>query len=174
MIALLSNIIDVESWSDWESKDGIYTNIAFFKSNWPETCFNKSLTGSKNTLKYFLLSLADEFILISKSIIFWILEVWVDETVSNSHSLEVELKFILVLEHEVMRDSWDVVTSITLSSDEEVFTLELWVFLKESLHESSHIVGDFFLISVQVSSASMGEPSSNWLINIKDVSKVIP
>jgi len=146
-IALLSDIIHIESWGNWKSKNSSDTKLAFFNSNWPNTSLDESLTGKESSLKNFVLSCTNKLILISESIILWVLEIWIDKSVSDGHTLEVELELVLVLEKEVVRNGWDVMSSITLTSDIEVFSLKLWILLEESLHESGHVFSDFVLVS---------------------------
>jgi len=40
LIALLSNVINIELRVKGVSKDCLNTNLAFFKSYWPHMCFN--------------------------------------------------------------------------------------------------------------------------------------
>lgn len=109
--AWLSDVIDVESWN-WSSEDNLSGKLAFLKSDWPDTGFDKSSASGESTLKDSSGSLGDKVVLEGEDIVLWVLNQWVNETISNSHSLKVDLQLVLVLEEEVMGDSWDVMSSI--------------------------------------------------------------
>jgi len=78
------------------------------------------------------------------------LSIWVNETISDGHTFEIDLQLILVLEEEVVGDSWNIMSSITFTGDIEVFTLELWEFLQKVDHEGSHGFSNFIFIGVKV------------------------
>jgi hypothetical protein len=86
--------------------------LAFFKSDWPDTGFDKSRASSESTLKDGSGGAANEFVLKGEDIILWILDQWINETVTNGHTLEVELQVFLVLEEEVVGDGWDVMSGV--------------------------------------------------------------
>jgi hypothetical protein len=174
LVALLSNVIDVESWCDWVTKDNLSEDLAEFKSNWPDTCLDQTLASCEGTFKDKVLSLTDELVLLGESVILWILKIWVNETISNSHTLEVHLEVVFVLEDQVVGDSWDVVTGIRLTSDIEIFSLELWVLLEELNQELGHVVTNLIFVSNEMEWVSMGETGSNWLIDVDQVGILVP
>ena len=147
MGAWLSNVINVESW-DWSTKNDFSGQLALLKSDWPDSGFDKSRASSESTLKDDSGSFADELVLKGEDIVLWILNQWVNETVTDGHTFEVDLQLILVLESEVMGNGWDVMSSVRFSSNVEIFILELWEFLKEAYHESGHGLGDLLLVGV--------------------------
>lgn len=172
--ALLSDIVDIESWGDWETENGGHSNLALLDSDWPDTRFDQELASLEDSIKDNRGGLRDELVLEGEGVVLWVLEVWVDETVSNGKTLESKFKVSLVLKNEVVGDGWDIVSGVALTSDVEVSTLELWVLLEESFHELGHVVSDFFFVSVQVSGSSVRKSSSNWLVNVDHVSPLIP
>merc|ERR1711998_366339 len=97
MSTWFSDIVNVESWN-WSSKDNFGGKLVFFKSDWPNSGSNQSLASSKSTLKDGSGGLANEVVLKGEDIILWVLDQWVNKTVTDGHTFEVNLQFILVLE----------------------------------------------------------------------------
>jgi hypothetical protein len=152
--ALLSNVINIEFRSEWVAKNGLNINkLAIFDSKFPDTGLDKGLASFGGWLEDFFLHFADQLVLIGEIYISWILEVWINKAISDSHSLEVNFEVILVLEVEVVGNSWNVVTSVALTSDVEVRALKLWIFLKEFNHELGHILSNFVFIADKISDA---------------------
>jgi len=103
--------------------------LTLFKGNWPKSSFDQSLTSSKSTFQDNSFGFADEIVLESKCVISWVLSIWINKTISDGHTFEINLQLILILEEEVVGDGWNVMTSITFTSNVKVFSLELWEFL---------------------------------------------
>ena len=112
LITSFSDVINVESWLEWVSKDNLDVELAELHGSEPDTCLDDGLASLEASSENGSLSLSDELVLERESVVSWVLEVWVDETVSNSHTLEVGLQLVLALEGEVVGDGWDVVTGV--------------------------------------------------------------
>jgi len=102
LVAALTDIVHVEAWSDWISKDGVHQNVAYLDGNWPHTRFNENLATLEGTGEDLVRGKANELVLISKGVVGWVLVVWVNEAVTDSEALEVDLQIIFVLELEVV------------------------------------------------------------------------
>lgn len=79
-----------------------------------------------------------------------------------------------MLEDEVVRDGWNIVSSIALTSDVKVASLELRELLKEADEELGHIFSDFLLVGVEMGDTSMRETCTDWLVYVDEVSVLIP
>jgi hypothetical protein len=74
-----------------------------------------------------------------------------------------------------MGDRWDIMTSITFSCNVEILTLELWELFKETNHKSSHGLSNLIFVGIKIGITSgFRETCSNWLINVKKISIVVP
>ena len=67
----------------------------------------------------------------------------VDESISDSNSLEIDFRSVL---HKVGRDGWDVVSGIRLSEDEERKVGKVSVFLEEVCEKVVHINSDLLFV----------------------------
>lgn len=148
--------------------------MAVLEGNWPNTALDEDLATLQAYLQNLILSGSDELVLVRECLISWVLVVWVNESVSDGHTLEVHLKVTLGLEEEVVRDSWDIVTGIALSGDIEIFSLKLWVLLEESNEECRHVLGDLILVGNVMEWVGLGETGSNWLIDVDQVGPIVP
>jgi hypothetical protein len=92
-------------------------------------------------------------------------------SVSDGETLQVNLRAAsLVLLPDVVSNGRNVVAGIGLSSDVELSATELRELVKEVLEEDVHILGDLVLVGdVAVRVGNVGETSSAWLVNIKQV-----
>jgi len=118
--------------------------------------------------------LSDELVLFGEVGIRWVLVIGVDESVTDGNTLKVELKLILMDENKAVSDGRDIVTSIALTGDVEVFSLELWVNFQEFDEELCHVLSDLFLVCVEVGQRRMGKSGTNWLIDIDQVGVCVP
>jgi hypothetical protein len=174
MTAWLSDIINIECWSS-NSKNCRHRHLTLLKSNWPKSSFNQSLTSCKSTFQDNSFGFSNKVVLESKCVISWILSIWINKTISNCHTFEINLQLVLVLEKEVMGDSRNIMSSITFTSDVKVFTLELREFFQEVNHKSSHSISNLFLICIKISfTSSFRESSSYRLVYVKKISIVVP
>lgn len=112
LVALLSDVINIESWFDWVSEDDLHEGVTNLKGNWPDTGLDQSLASLESSPKDIILGLANELVLEGEGVVCWVLGDWVDEAVTDSDSLEVDLQVSLVLEHEVVGNGGDIVTGI--------------------------------------------------------------
>lgn len=174
LITSFSDVINVELWLEWISENDLDVELTELHSSKPNSSLDDGLASFESSSENILLDSTNELVLVSEGIVSWVLEIWVNKTISNSHTLEVGLQVVLVLESKVVRDSWDVMTSVRLTSDEEVFTLELWVKFQKLDQELGHVVTNLILVCNKMSWISMRESSSNRLINIDEVCISIP
>jgi hypothetical protein len=171
---LLSNVINIESRSERESEDNINGDFTEFLGDEPDTCFNEKLSAFVKTLQNIEFSMTDQFVLFGEGGIRWVLVIGADKSVTDGHTFEVHLKLILVDENKAVGNSRNVVTSIALTGDVEIFSLELWVNFQEFDKELSHVLADLFFISVKMRKRRMGESCSNWLIDVNQVGVSVP
>ena len=174
LVALLPDVVNVESGLDWVAKDHFHGELALLHGKQPSLGLDQNLASLESSVQDGVLSLANETVLVSKACVGGILVVRVDEAIANSRSLEVELKVSGVLKLEVVRDGWDVVAGVGLSSDVEVLALELRVLLEEFDHELSHVLGDLILVHVVVNEAGVRVASSYWLVHVQQIGVGIP
>jgi len=174
LITSFSDVINVELWLEWISENDLDVELTELHSSKPNSSLDDGLASFESSSENILLDSTNELVLVSEGIVSWVLEIWVNKTISNSHTLEVGLQVVLVLESKVVRDSWDVMTSVRLTSDEEVFTLELWVKFQKLDQELGHVVTNLILVCNKMSWISMRESCSNRLINIDEVCICIP
>mmetsp|Transcript_17471 Transcript_17471/g.26936 ORF Transcript_17471/g.26936 Transcript_17471/m.26936 type:complete len:418 (+) Transcript_17471:78-1331(+) len=174
-VTLLSDVIDVELGLARVSKDDAHEDVADIHSLHPAVAVvNHVVTDIESSLKDNVLSLLDEMVLVGEVIVSGVLGVGVDEAVSDSHSLEVDLQVLGVLEHEVVGDSRDVVTGVTLSGDVEVLALHFGVSFEEAHHHLCHVLGDLVFVGAHVEDCGAGETGSNGLVNVDNVGVVVP
>lgn len=112
----------------------------------------------------------DKLVFIGKSGVLGILVINTDETVTDTDTLEVQVK--TSSSEDVGGDSGDVVSSVGFTGDVEVSTLELREFFKELLEENVEMSSDGSLVLIEFNGS--GVTSSQRLINVKDVSNIIP
>ena len=110
--AWFSDVVNVELWLNWVSKDNLSCKLTFFQGDEPAASGDESLANLESSSEDVVLSLSNEIVLEREDIVLWILPVWVNETVSDCHSFKVDLEIIFMLEHEVVGDCWDVMSSI--------------------------------------------------------------
>jgi len=70
------------------------------------------LASKKLWFKNIVSKFANKFVFESKFIVFTVLEVWVDKTISDGHTHEVQGEESNVLENEVVHDRGDVMPGI--------------------------------------------------------------
>lgn len=87
----LSDIVNVEIWVEWVSKDDLSEDLAVLEGDKPSSSLDDSLATLEGSLQKVVLSGANQVVLVSKGVVCWVLEVRVDETISDGHTLEVNL-----------------------------------------------------------------------------------
>lgn len=92
------------------------------------------------------------------------------KTITDGETIELKVKTALL--NDVGRDGGDVVAGIRFTGDVEVSSLELGELVQELLKEKVEISGDFIFSLVELSTS--GETSTEGLINVEEVSIVIP
>jgi len=92
------------------------------------------------------------------------------KTITNSDTVELEVKTTLL--NDIVGDGGDIVAGIRFTGDVEVSALELGEGVKEFLEEKIEISSDFIFSLVELSTS--GETSTEGLINVEEVSVVIP
>jgi len=112
----------------------------------------------------------DKLVFIGKSGVLGILVINTDETVTDTDTLEVQVK--TSSSEDVGGDSGDVVSSVGFTGDVEVSALELREFFKELLEENVEMSSDGSLVLIEFNGSRV--TSSQRLINVKDVSNIIP
>jgi len=123
MITFFSNIIYIKSRCNRNTKNAGNHQLADFESNWPNSGFNKALASSKSRFKSIILNISNKSIFFCKIIIGRILEVRVNKPISNSHTFEVYFQIVFIFENKIVRNSRNVVSSVTFSSNIKIFSL---------------------------------------------------
>lgn len=101
MSAWFSYVINIEFWH-WSTKNYFSCHLTSTHSDRPNSSFNKCLASIKSTCKNSCLKLSNKFVFKSESIILWILKIWINHTISNSKTFEVEFQVFFVFEKEVV------------------------------------------------------------------------
>jgi len=137
VLALASDVIDVETVV---TLDNVGCGLTLVNSYQPWTSCDESLASDVSTNKNSMFSLRYKAIFEGKMVVLRVLEEWINKPISDSNTLNGNVELILVLKHEVVSDSWDEVTGIRFSSDEEVFSLQLRESVKELRHKFKHVL----------------------------------
>jgi len=129
---------------------------------------DQSIASLESTGEDLIPSLRDKIVLIGEGGVCGILSEWISETISDCDALKVELH-VSCLSQEFVGNCRDIVSSITLSGDEEIPTFILWVLLEEAFKHDSHVLSNFRLVS-GIMSSTFGVSGTNRLVDIEQVS----
>lgn len=165
VLAFLRDIIDIESGGDRVSKDKLGSQLAYFEGNDPgQLGEDKSLANFIGSPKEVITVLGDKIILQSELSVLRILVEWVSPTVSDSNSYEVESVLL-----KNSSNSWNVVSSITLTSDENLSGFELRELSQETLNENQEVGSNLILILGHLREWGIRESGTYWLIHENQV-----
>lgn len=146
------------------------TFLAFNQSDFPRSVEDKVLASSEDQLEGIVVNLADDAVFESVDGVLGILPVSRDKTITDSSTLEVEVGVSLL--EEVSRDGGNVVSSVGFTGNIERSSVELRISFQEFSQEEVHIFSNFsFVANV---GSSVGEASTEGLINVEKIGLVVP
>lgn len=173
-VTAFSDVINVKSRIKRVTNNGFSKKLAEFKrNNFSLGLKNKFLADLVSTLKDFVPVVTDETILMGEISVSRVLHERINKTVSNSQTLKVELQTFLLIK-DIVTDSGNVMAGITLTSNVKISTIERGILLKETIEEINHVSSNFILVSDLMTSLRVGVTSTNRLVNVEQVSLLVP
>jgi hypothetical protein len=163
-----SDVIDVEL--EGLAGNSLDLELAGNHSGFRLVELNEGITDAETSDQTVVHSFVNEVVFVGKGGVCGILVVNGDKTVTNTDTLEVQVK--TTSSDDVGGDSGNVMSSVRFTSDVEISALVLREFVNEFLKENIEISGDLSFVLVNFSSS--GVASAQRLINVEDVSNIIP
>lgn len=162
------DVVDVELGGI--SGDFGETFLAFNQSNFPRSIEDKVLASSEDQLEGIVVNLADDAVFESVDGILGILPISRDKTITNSSTLEVKIGVGLL--EDVSRDGGNIMSGVRFTGNIESSAIELRISSQEFSQEEVHIFSDFSFVGNV--SGSVGEASTEGLVNIEKIGLVVP
>jgi len=163
-----SDVVDVEL--EGLAGDSLDLELASKHGSFRLVELNEGIANTETIDQTIVQSFINEAVFVSESGIFGILVVNADKTVTNTDTLEVQVE--TASSEDVGGNGGDVVSSVRFTSDVEISALVLRESVDEFLKENIEISGDLSFVLVNFSSS--GVTSAQRLINVKDISNIIP
>lgn len=173
-VTLLSDVVNIELGISWVSEDCSGEQLAVLESVHPVAFLNELLANLEGALQQIIGNSPHQVILLSKLGILGVLHVRVYPSIADGNSLQIHA-IVGGIGQVVVSNRWNVVTSITLTCEIEVSTLELWILLKEPVNELLEVVSNLLFISFVVEDAgALAEPSAHGLVDKEEVGDIVP
>jgi len=163
-----SDIVDVELRG--VAQNSFNLSLALDQSEGVEALLDEGVAELEASNQTLVELFIDEVVFQSVVSVLGVLPVDAHKTITDGDTVELEVKTSLL--NDIVGDGGDVVSGIRFTSDVEVSALELGERFKEFLKEKIEISSDFIFSLVELSTS--GETSTEGLIDVEEVSVVIP
>jgi len=163
-----SDVVDVEL--EGLAGDSLDLELASKHSSLGLVELNEGFANTEAIDQTLVQSFINEAVFIGESGVVGILVINADKTVTNTNTLEGQVE--AASSEDFGGDGGDIVSSIRFTSDVEISSLVLREFIEEFLKENVEMISDLSFVCVKFSSS--GVASAQRLINVKDISNVIP